>query len=296
MLLVLGGCSLLLLNLVAYQAPLTENMVVLRFGRPVVGRDTSPGLHFKWPFETVWRVDNRIHCTDGAAGVVEEVFTKDEKNIVVTVYVCWRVSDSVRFLQSVKTIDAAERQLTTLLRSYKNGVFGRYEFGELINIDASRVRLVNIEAEIHAAVEQEAMKLYGVEITDVGIKHIGFPESVTMKILERMKAEREAEAQQVVAEGEAISMKIRAEADKQRESLLAAADGNAKKIRATADAETADYYAVFQQNPELAEFLRKREALRKTLSQKTTLILDTDTVPFDLLRNDALRSDTDTAK
>ena len=60
------------------------------------------------------------------------------------------------------------------------------------------------------------------------------------------------------------------------------------KIRAEGDAEAAKYYAEFKKNPELAEFLRSLEALRQILRTRTTLVLDTDTPPFNLLKADAM--------
>ena len=47
---------------------------------------------------------------------------------------------------------------------------------------------------------------------------------------------------------------------------------------------TAKHYAVFNQNPELAAFLRKLDSLKRILGTKTTLILDTEATPFDIFK------------
>ena len=64
-------------------------------------------------------------------------------------------------------------------------------------------------------------------------------------------------------------------------------EADAKRIRAEGDRAAAEFYAVFGRNPELAVFLRKLDSLRLTLSEKTTLVVDTRTPPFDLLLPDA---------
>ena len=66
--------------------------------------------------------------------------------------------------------------------------------------------------------------------------------------------------------------------------VLAKAEAEAREIRAQGDAEAATFYAVFQENPELAEFLRKLDSLRLIMRNQTTLVLDTNVAPFDLLK------------
>ena len=138
-------------------------------------------------------------------------------------------------------------------------------------------------------IKTDALDVYGIDVRFLGIKHIGLPETVTSKVFDRMKAERETEVQKILAEGDAISTQIRAQAEKESVELLAEAENKAKRIRAQGDAEAAKNYAVFKQNPQLASFLRKLESLKNTLSDKSVLILDTDTAPFDLLKSDALK-------
>ena len=61
-------------------------------------------------------------------------------------------------------------------------------------------------------------------------------------------------------------------------------EATAKSIRAEGDAEAAKYYEVFKENPELAVFLRKLDSLRRIMKGRTTLVLDTNAAPFDLLK------------
>jgi membrane protease subunit HflC len=78
------------------------------------------------------------------------------------------------------------------------------------------------------------------------------------------------------------AQRIRAEADREASDTVAKAQAESKRIRAEGDEQAAKSYAVFQQSPELAAFLRKLDALRLTLSEKTTLVVDTNTPPYDL--------------
>ena len=99
-----------------------------------------------------------------------------------------------------------------------------------------------------------------------------------------MIAERKRVADKYIAEGESEARKIRISADSAKVIKLADAEAEAKEIRAKGDAEAAKHYAVFKQNPALAEFLRKLDALREIMKGRTTIVVDTNTAPFDLLK------------
>jgi regulator of protease activity HflC (stomatin/prohibitin superfamily) len=64
---------------------------------------------------------------------------------------------------------------------------------------------------------------------------------------------------------------------------LAEAEKKAMEIRGQADAEAAKSFEVFKEHPELAVFLLKLNALEASLKDRSTLILDERTPPFDLL-------------
>jgi membrane protease subunit HflC len=98
-----------------------------------------------------------------------------------------------------------------------------------------------------------------------------------------MESERQRLIEQIEGEGEEEAQKIRSEADKQTGILLAQAEAERKRLLGEGEAEAAQYYEVFERNPELARFLLKLEAFRQSLSGQTTLILDPTTPPFDML-------------
>ena len=145
------------------------------------------------------------------------------------------------------------------------------------------MRLVEIQEKIKADLIRQT-KDYGIEILSVGINTINVPKTVSEKVFARMIAERKRVADKYIAEGESEASKIRINADSAKVIKLADAEAKAKEIRAKGDAEAAKYYKIYKLNPELAQFLRKVEALRSVLAGRTTIIFDTNTAPFDLLK------------
>ena len=124
---------------------------------------------------------------------------------------------------------------------------------------------------------------FGITIVGVGINNLGVPKTVTDKVFDRMIAERKQFADKNLAEGKREAKEIRINAERERTITLAKAEAEAQKIRAEGDAAAAEFYQVFREQPELAEFLRKLDALRVVMKGKTTVVFDTAVPPFDLL-------------
>lgn len=261
-----------------------EAVVVTTFGKPVRAL-TAAGLYLRWPWpvQRLYRFDNRVHTLDGA---FEETLTRDGKNILLAVYAGWRIESPLAFLERIGSIEQAERNLDALLRSQKNAVLGQFALADLINTNAAAVQFASIEERMLTAVQPEARARYGIAVQFIGIRRLGLPESITEKVFARMKAEREEIAERYRSEGEGEAIKIRAAAASERDQILATAEAAAKRLRAEGDAQAAAHYRVFEQNPELAMFLRKLEVLELTLQKKATVILSSDTEPFDLLQGD----------
>lgn len=279
--------------LVTFQVNETEHAILLRFGKPVqdqgAAKQYKPGLHLKWPFvDSVWTADRRLQCYELDRGNIEQIQTADNYQIVVSNYVLWRVGDPAKYRNAVNTRDQAEDRLDDVVRNGRKSVLGRHRLTELINLDPDRIRLKEIENEVLNAIAPVAREAYGIEIADVGFKHIGFPEQVTRSVFVRMRSERASKSEKYRSEGERDAKKIRAKADQEADEILAKAEAQAQTIRAEGDSQAAEHYRAFAANPELAQFLRKLESLRKTLDDRTTMVLDTDTPPFDLLNRDAL--------
>ncbi len=280
--------AILLVAVFSYQLNQNEVAVVTTFGRPSVV--TEPGLHFCWPypFQKIYRFDKRIRCFEGGAGKLEETSTADQHNILVGIYVTYRISDAKQFFTTFNTTANADSQLNSWMRSAKNAAFGTYRFNEIINPDAKELKFQAIQQAILKDLQQRTAN-YGITIESVGINAVQVPQTISEKVFARMIAERKRIADKNIAEGESEARQIRIKADSERTIALADAEAQAKEIRARGDAEAAVYYAKFKENPELALFLRQLDSLRTVLKGRTTLILDTDTVPFTLLKQETER-------
>lgn len=278
--------------LFSFQVRTNEYAVVTTFGKitdTIDGRSDA-GLHFRWPYpiQNKQILRNSIYCFTGSVGKLEETLTKDGKNIIVGIYTMYRIADPVTFVKKVNNgIFGAEELLNSTMVNVKNGVLGEHDFDELINTDTKKMKLEEIQEEMKLAIADIALKSYGLEVTSVGINTINVPEAITEKVFERMKKEREKFAASYRAEGKRNAEITRSNANSARRKKIAEAEADAKEIMARGDAEAAKFYAVFQEQPELAKFLKKLSSLEKVMKSDTTLILDTNAPPFDLLKQNA---------
>ena len=271
--------------LVVFQVRKSEVAVVTLFGKPT--RDiTQPGPHLKLPppIEIVHRFDQRVQNFEDK---LTEGQTLDKLQLLTSVYVGWKITEPKDFLPkfagSQNPIAEAERVLERLLSNAKIAVVGKHPLSDFISITDDGKGFLAIEKEILDAVQAQVQsQKYGLEIEFLGIKKLQLPESVTQAVFDKMTAERKVLTEKSQNEGEADAQKIRAEADRKAAEILADADAQATRIRAKGEAEAAKYLNVFQQNPELANFIFKLYALENSLKERSVLIIDQSTEPFDL--------------
>ncbi len=290
------ACLVVVIFLVAmmsFQVKETEYAVIKTFGKAKADANGniitySPGLHFKWPFiDSVWRFDKRFQCYELTKGHLEQLTTKDQYQIIVSTYVFWRVGDPGIFLKRLKSTEEVEEKLDAAVRDSRNSIIPMHNFSELVNTETGDSKMAEIENAMLADVSKKTMADFGIEVTKIGFRQLGFPETVTTKVFDRMRAERDNHSERLLAEGKAEAQKIRSEADRKASETMSQAEADAKRIRGEGDEIAAKHYAVFQKNPDLAIFLRNLEALKSSLGTQDTLILDTDTPPFTLLKQGA---------
>ena len=277
---------------ISFQVNDTEKAVVMTLGQ--ISSVAGPGLHFKWPmpFQITVKYDVRLRCYDGNAGKLEEVATSDQKNVVVGIYAVYKIEDLAKFHSSGGDIALAEDRLGALMRTAKNGAIGMYGFDELVNLNSGKVKLLELERRILDRLVPEAMSSYGIKVVSVGVKSLVVPEKVAKSMATRMISERKVASTRYREDGKAKAADIKTEAESQKLKTLADAEAKSKEIRAEGDAEAALHYEAFSQNPGLAIFLRKIESLKKVISSKTILMLDTDSAPFDVMGKERLKEDT----
>lgn len=283
---IIAGIVLLLIFasiLFIFQVRQSQVAVVTTFGsysRTI----EQPGIQFKlpWPIQKVYRFDNRLQNFERK---FEQTTTGDAKPLIIEVYVGWRISNPKIFLERFNgDMMKAEQNLESLVRDAKNSVIGQHPFRDLISPREEDLKFDDIEAEIVKAVQTEAKDDYGIDVQYAGIKQLGLPESNTQKVFERMRADRQRLVKQFQGEGESRAMEIRSKAEAESTRILNEARAQAIEIEGQAEAQANEYYKVFQENPELAELLLGLEALEAATKEKTTIVADPNTPPFNLFR------------
>jgi len=271
------------LYLVAFQVRETESAFITRFGKPV-REITRPGLYFKWPtpIERVHTFDSRMRVLEAEIG---ETTTKGAVPMIVNTYIVWRIAEPLQFLNAVGTVQKAENKLISQINDTQNRVIGRHSFGEFVNSDPNKIRFEEIQAEMLVDFKAPVRDAYGIEVKTLGIKQLKISKDVSKDVFERMRAERKRRTEATIAQGNAEATKVRTDADAKKAELLATAEARAKAIQGQGDAEAAQYYQMLEEDPEFAIFLRNLEALKKTLSERSTLLIPADTEPFKYLKD-----------
>lgn len=273
------------LLLFTFQVRQSEVAVVTTFGK-ITGQPRSPGLHLRWPWpiQQVYKFDERIQNFEDK---FSETLTADSITLITSVYVGWRISNPSDFLNSFKdgSVAAAQSQLESLLRSANQTTVGNHPLSDFVNADPKLLKFDEIQNEIEQNVQDELRtNSYGISIEFLGLKRIELPESVTEAVFTRMKTERQVLISQADNLGKKEATIIKANADRQANETLANAQAQATRIEGEGVAEAAKTLPIFQQNPDLEVFMLRIKALQASLNQKSTLILDQRTPPFDLFQ------------
>jgi membrane protease subunit HflC len=264
----------------------TEYVIQMRFGDPVRTL-IEPGFYVKWPWpvDDLVRFDNRLMVLEnpGPNEVDKEYLTQDEqsgigKNVVITTYTCWRIkrdpASVLRFLETMGDRVSAEARLGDVVVSELGTALGRNDFSVLVSTDPDQHKWTEFMESIRERCADRVEQAYGIEIVDVKIQRLNFPDQNRRNVFDRMRAERETIAARYRSEGDEKATTIRAQANRQRTEIEAEAYEEAEKTRGKADAEAARIYAkAYGKDPEFYNFLRTLEAYEKTLSYGTTVIL-----------------------
>lgn len=276
--------------LFAFQVRQSEVAVVTTFGKPTRDINKPGELYFKWPWpiQRVYKLDQRIQNFEDDK--FDEVLTTDSFNLLAMAYAGWHISDPKAFFPCFGggSIPQAEEKLRSFIRNAKSAVIGKHPLADLVNTDPKQLKFDAIEQEILTAVQaQLAANNYGIQLDFLGLKKLGLPETVTTAVFDRMKSEREVLTSRTQSEGEAEAQKIRSNAERQAADMISTAEAQATEVRGKGEAEAAKSLAIFQQNPGLASFIFRLSALENSLKDRSTLIFDQSTPPFDLFRGPA---------
>ena len=243
----------------------TEQIVIVQLGKPV-RNIMKPGLNFKVPFiQSATVFEKRLLEYDSAPNTI---LTEDKKNLILDNYAQWRISDPLKFMQTMRTQALAQSRLDDIIYSSLRVQLGTHLMHEIVStMRDSLMHKVTQNANFTAAD-------YGIEIVDVRIKRADLPRENEQAVFDRMKAERERMAKQFRSEGDEEAVKIRAETDKDREIILADAYKLAQEVRGNGEAQAIKIYAdAYTQDPDFYEFIRTMDAYKKVFDDKTKLVL-----------------------
>lgn len=281
--------GVILLSSMLFGLPEGSVAVITRFGAPVRVYEQA-GLHIKLPipFEQNYILDARRQLYETR---LTETLTRDKKNVILVTYTIWKVSaqkvpdDPIRFLQAVGTLENANSKLDGVVTNAKNAVLGNYDFSALVSNKPEEQKLDQIEEQMLADVREEALNRYGIDVIQVGMQRLALPEENVAYVFDQMRAERKQYAERFRAEGEREASNIRSETDLQVAKLRAEGSQKAEEIRGDAEADAARIYtAAHTLDPGFYRFLRSLDSLETMMGQSTTVVLDTDSPPFDVLK------------
>jgi len=257
-----------------------QNAIVFRLGE-VVSIKKTPGLYFKVPLlDNVRFFDTRILTIDTAEP--ERFLTSEKKNVLVDLFVKWRITDVRQYYVSVAGEET--RAQTRLLQTINDGL--RAEFGNRTVHDVVSGERDRIMELMREKANEDAVKI-GVEVLDVRLKRVDLPQEVSESVYRRMDAERKRVANELRSTGSAESEKIRADADKQKEVILAQAYRDAQRVKGEGDAKATTVYArAYEQNAEFYSFYRSLEAYKQSFkSRSDVLVLDPSSEFFKYLKS-----------
>ena len=139
------------------------------------------------------------------------------------------------------------------------------------------------EKEVNAATLQDL----GIEVVDVRVKQVDWPDEVRGRVFDRMRAERARDAAEHRSEGREEAERIRAAADREETEIVARAYEEAQKVRGEGDALATGIYArAYSRDEEFFRFYRSLQAYRDSFkSPNDILLLEPDSDFFKYLKD-----------
>ena len=263
-----GIIAIVILSSSMFTVHMTQRVIVLELQKPkeII---TEPGLYFKIPFfQRVKYFPNQLLDNDSSPA---EVITKDKKNLLIDNFTMFRITDPLKFLETVRGEQGARARLDDIVYSELRVEIGQHNLTSIVTGTRDAIMdKVTKEANIKAAE-------YGLEVVEVRIKRTDLPPEIANSIFNRMRTERERIAMEYRSEGKEEATKIRAETDKEKTILVAEAYKKEQAIRGEGDGMATKIYAdAFSKDPKFYAFMRSMEAYKKSLKTDTTLLMSED--------------------
>lgn len=267
------------IGLSAFTVNERELAIKLQVGQ-VVRADYGPGLFWKIPvYQNVRKFPKRIMTIKNQP---ERIFTSERRALQVDFFVKWRIVDPVNFYTSTGGFeDVAEARLSEIIKNAIVTEFGKRSVQQAISVERAELMRDMLEKASATATG------LGVELVDVRVKQVEFPDEVKNAVYREMREERARVAAELRAEGRELEQEKRSQADKERTIILADAYRDSQLIRGEGDARAAEIYAnAYSQDPEFYQFYRSIDAYKKSIGKAgDVLVIDPDSDFFRYLKN-----------
>jgi modulator of FtsH protease HflC len=281
----------------------TQQAIVTQFGKPVGGARTEPGLNIKAPvIHKIQYFDKRYLKWDGDPN---QVPTQDKKFIHVDTYARWQIVDPLQFFIRLRDERSGQSRLDDILDGETRNAVASHELLDLVRstnrtpevyeeylqeleiLEDINVGRERIEAQVLQRANERTADL-GIIILDFRFKRMNYVAEVRERVYDRMISERNRIADQFRSEGEGEARKIEGDKERDLAQIQSEAIRESEMIRGRADARATDIYAsAYNRNylsRDLYSFVRAMETLEKSLDEKTSIILTTDSDLFKFLK------------
>ena len=261
---IMGGCFV-----VTQQ---NEYTIVKQFGA-VVRIIDEPGLRLKMPFIQSTSTLPKTEMLYDLA--VSDVITSDKKSMVADSFVLWRISDPLKFIQTLSgNLANAEYRIDTVVYNSLKTVISSLKQEDVISGRDGEL------AELIMKNVGSTFENYGITVLAIETKRIDLPDENKTAVYERMISERGNIAASFAAEGEAEAKRIRNEADKSVSITISEANAQAEKLMAEGEAEYMRILSQVYDTPEEADFYEFMRALDMAEAALTgedkTLVVSSD--------------------
>ncbi|MDH5750191.1 MAG: protease modulator HflC [Rhodospirillales bacterium] len=274
--LAVAGIVVVAIGVLAYGSLFTVHQIqqalILQFGNPVhVIRE--PGLNYKLPFiQDVMYFDRRILDLDPPT---QEVILADQKRVNVDSFARYKIVDPLEFRKKAVNDNSFRQVFGGRLNSAVRAEVGRVLLGDM---------LTEKRAEVMERITQQLKSQaadFGIEVVDVRIGRTDLPEDISKNVYERMRTEREREANLLRAEGEEAKQRITAAADREKTVIIAEAQKQSEILRGEGEgARTTILNDAFGKDPEFFALYRSLEAYQSAFGEGTTMVLHPDSEFF----------------